>query len=202
MAYKHANRAECYRLYVEEGVADITDLARRSDLSRTTVRSILTAEARKDHQARCREAKRLYVERGVSDVAAICAQAKIHMNLFFKIHDASWDAERAQHVAENPTLFRTAELLRQAAEALLLDVKTQGYQGESVGKLVALSNSFGKFESGEFQLEMVLMGMTAFAAWFKDHARELKLKRAEVHALQHVLDVYRQSLVAQLERVG
>lgn len=202
MSYKHANRAECYRLYVEEGVQDIAELARRAELSRTTVRAILTAEAREDHHRRCREARRLYVEQGVSDVNAICAQAKIHKNLFFKLHDASWDEARAKHVAENPVLFRTAELLYQAAEKMLTEVKVHGYQGQTVSHLITLANAFEKFRTGEFRMEMILMGVTDFAVWFRDNARNLGFKRLEVQALQRALDAFRQTLVARLEAQG
>lgn len=196
--YKHKERAEAYRLYVEEGVHDMQELAERSGLSRATVRTVITPDATKEYVRRCREAKRLYVDRGMTDVGTICAQAGIHLNLWTKLYTASWDEERAKHVADNPVNYRTAQLLQQAAEQLLLKVQSKEYDGQDVNELVKLTNAFEKFKTGEFKLESILMGIEDFASWFFGSAADLGVSAAEARALARVVNRYKVHILERL----
>lgn len=196
---KDAERQEAYRLFVEEGVQNWNDLSRRSRLSTTTLRKYLdNGSALKDHRQRCEAAKKMYVEKGATDVDAICHAVKIHRNLWNKIYTPAWDNMRADFMADHPALYTTGQLLQQAAELLLTSVRTTGYTGEDVKTLVSLANALQSFKTGEHRLEMVLVGMTEFSTWFRDHAKDMGVKSAEVRTLSKVMDAFRQEKVAQL----
>lgn len=200
--YKLKERDEAYRLAVEEGIFDLTELGRRVGLSRTTLRKFIGPEARKDHMDRVRMAKALYIEKGLTDVEAICAQARISPNLWAKIYEMKWDTSRAEYVAEHPVLYSTGQILQQAAELLLQSVKTAGYSGEDVKQFINLANAFESFRTGEHRIEMSLVGLTDFAHWFRDHAKELGVSAGEVRLLARVLDRYRHVQLQKLrERV-
>ena len=200
--YKLKEREEAYRLAVEEGIFDLTELGRRVGLSRTTLRKFIGPEARRDHMDRVRMAKALYIEKGLTDVEAICAQARISPNLWAKIYQVQWDTDRAQYVAEHPVLYSTGQILHQAAEQLLASVKTAGYKGEDVKQFINLANAFESFKTGEHRIEMALVGLTDFAQWFRDNAKDLGVSAGEVRLLSRVLDRYRHVQLAQLrERV-
>lgn len=198
---KHAERQEAYRLFVEEGLHDFTELAHRCDLSTSTLRKFLGPEAKKDFHTRCREARRLYVEKGLTDVESLCHQARIHPNLWLKIYRVDWDEERARYVADNPTLYRTGELLYQAAEGLLNQIRTSGYNDENVDKLVKLANAHERFRTGEYRLESILMGLGEFVAWFRDEAKTLGIKPREVKHLALLIGEFRRAIESRMEAV-
>jgi hypothetical protein len=202
MPYKLKERELAYRLFVEEGVQVVEELARRSGLSKGTLAKLITAEARKDYQQRVRETKRLYVEQGLTDVEAICAQAKISPVLFRKIYAVSWDQERADYVTANPVLYTTGQILQQAAELLLTRVRTTGYSGEDVKTFINLANAFEQFRTGEHRIEMAMVGIGDFADWFRDNAKRLRVSAPEVRTLVHVLDEYRQQLLNRLREIA
>lgn len=201
MAYKTREREEAYRLYVEEGITTIEELARRVNLSKTTLHRFIGPEATKDHRQRCAEARRLYVEQGMTDTDAICASARISPLLFRKIYKIDWDQARADYVSAHPVLYTTGQILQQAAEEMLTSVRTTGYSDQNVKTFINLANAFETFQTGEHRIEMAMVGLTDFVDWFRANAKKLGVSAGEVRSLVKVLDRFRAELLTKLRAI-
>lgn len=199
--YKTTERQEAYRLYVECGVEEQDELARRAKLSITSIKKWwkeMGAAAQKDRRERLALARKLYVEQGISDIKALCAQARIDPALWALVYEPAWDADRAEFVAQHPALYTTGQILQQAAENLLTLIKKDGYKGERVTELISLCNALEKFKTGEFDLEMILVGMTHFVQYVEDNAKDQGLKPRDIKALGKVMDAFRKHIVKKL----
>ncbi len=191
-----------------EGVFNYADLAERVGVHANTLRkpdwlpTKVLAELRKEHRRRCNEARRLYVEMKIDDPAQIAAQANLARTRVSEIlaqHIDEWAAARADHQLSNPILFSTGQILYQAAELLLGEIRTKGYNDESINKWVALANGFEKFNTGEFRDEMAISGISDFAIWLRENAKRLKVKPDTVRDIAKLVDEYRKQRVQSVK---
>ncbi len=95
-------------------------------------------------------------------------------------------------------LYTTGELLAQAAELLLRDIKLHGYSGENVKTWLSLANAYERFKTGEYRIEMILAGIGDFAEYVHEQGYRLGVSADNISALIRILDSFRQEKVEQL----
>jgi AraC-like DNA-binding protein len=193
---------EAYKLFVEQGERNLRRIAEHCEISISTVRRVLkTTKALAEYQRRVDHAQRMFHDEGLRVEKDICSRSGISPLVFRKeVILQLPELPCMQRRDTVPVLHSAGELLRQAGEQLLRDISESGYNDENVKQWMALANAYERFRTGEYRIEMILVGIEDFASYFRINAKERGITPDHISVLISLLDEYRRDKVQQLQR--